>query len=150
LCVVGEEFNVSPMVEVWGFSKNLSRLGESFFVALEAAHQNACLLPDFFHIYKGGSDFAGFDLIAGDAIPVFHINDYPADPPRDTIKDSDRVFPGDGISPIPRVLKGLHKNGFRGALSLELFNKTYWARPAEDVLKEGLEKCRAVVAKAMA
>ncbi|MCA9019687.1 MAG: sugar phosphate isomerase/epimerase, partial [Planctomycetaceae bacterium] len=88
LLELGDQMDVIPQVEVWGFSSSLSRLGESMFVAIESGHPKACLLPDVYHIYKGGSDFAGLGLLSGSAIQVFHVNDYPADPPRETINDS--------------------------------------------------------------
>ncbi|MCA9022944.1 MAG: sugar phosphate isomerase/epimerase, partial [Planctomycetaceae bacterium] len=87
LLELGDQMGVIPQVEVWGFSKSLSRLGESMFVAIESGHPEACLLPDVYHIYKGGSDFEGLGLLSGSAIQVFHVNDYPADPPRETIND---------------------------------------------------------------
>ena len=145
LCEVGDEFGVTPQVEVWGFSKNLSRLGESVFVAIESGHPKACLLPDFFHIYKGGSDFNGLGLLGPNAIHCFHINDYPADPPREKISDKDRVWPGDGIAPIGPVLRQLHANGCTPALSLELFNPTYWKLDAEVAVKTGIDKMKAAV-----
>jgi hypothetical protein len=36
------------------------------------------------------------------------------------------------------------------SLSLELFNPTYWAMPADECAKIGLEKMKEAVAKAMA
>ncbi|MFP6762498.1 MAG: sugar phosphate isomerase/epimerase family protein [Planctomycetaceae bacterium] len=148
LLEVGRSAGVIPQVEVWGFSKNLSRLGEATFVAVEAGHPDACLLPDVYHIFKGGSDFAGLKMIAGSQIHCFHVNDYPADPPRQTISDKDRVYPGDGIAPLDGILQTLAANGFRGALSLELFNPDYWSRDAEDVCRTGLRKTKAAVARA--
>ncbi|ADB16888.1 Xylose isomerase domain protein TIM barrel [Pirellula staleyi DSM 6068] len=150
LLEIGVEIGVIPQVEVWGFSKSLSRLGETMFVAVESGHPAACILPDVYHIYKGGSDFAGLDMIRGAAIHCFHMNDYPADPPRETIKDADRVFPGDGIAPITKILKNLFAGGFSGTLSLELFNPEYWKRPALEVAQEGLAKMKASVEKAIA
>jgi len=76
------------------------------------------------------------------------MNDYPADPPREMIKDSDRVFPGDGIAPITEILKKFIAVGAYPALSLELFNRAYWEMPALDCAKMGLEKMQAVVAAA--
>lgn len=149
LIKVGREIGVTPQVEVWGFSKSLSRLGECIFVAIESGCQDACVLPDVYHIYKGGSGFEGLGLLAGATIQCFHMNDYPADPPRDKIGDADRVYPGDGIAPIESILKSILKNGFSGALSLELFNRDYWKLDAEVVLKTGLEKMKAQVAKAI-
>lgn len=148
LIKVGRKIGVIPQVEVWGFSKALSRLGECLFVAIESGCHDACVLPDVYHIYKGGSAYDGLSLLSGDAIQCFHLNDFPADPPREKIGDADRVYPGDGVAPITSILKTIFANGFRGALSLELFNRNYWKQDAEQVLKTGLEKMKAVVAQA--
>ncbi len=148
LCKVGEAVGVVPQLEVWGFSATLSRLGETAFVLAECGHSSACLLPDVYHIYKGGSPFEGLEMLAGQAVHVFHMNDYPAQPARDTIGDGDRVFPGDGVAPLDQILRTMFANGFSGALSLELFNKSYWEQPAEQVARTGLEKMRAAVRRA--
>ena len=99
---------VTPQAELWGFSKSLSRLGELMFVAVESGHADACLLPDVYHIYKGGSDFHGLKLINGRRVHVFHVNDYPAEPPRETIGDADRVYPGDGIAPLNQIFSDMY------------------------------------------
>ena len=82
LLEVGDQIGVVPEVEVWGFSRTLGRLGEAACVAIDAGHPKACILPDVYHLYRGGSDFAGIKLLGAAAIHVFHFNDYPADPPR--------------------------------------------------------------------
>jgi sugar phosphate isomerase/epimerase len=150
LCRVGESIGVTPQLEVWGFSATLSRLGETLYVLGECGHPRACLLPDVYHVYKGGSPFEGLELLAGQSVHVFHMNDYPAEPSRETITDAARVYPGDGIAPLDRILKTLMANGFAGALSLELFNPGYWQRPADEVARTGLAKMKAAVEKAKA
>jgi sugar phosphate isomerase/epimerase len=149
LLELGDQMGVVPQVEVWGSSKNLHRLGQAMFVVIESGHPKACLLPDVYHTYKGGSDFNGFKQLSAHAIQVFHLNDYPADPPRETIGDRDRVFPGDGIAPLTQILRDLHANGSRAALSLELFNPTYWKQDPLTVAKTGLTKMKAAVSKAL-
>lgn len=149
LLEVGAEIGVTPQLEVWGFSTNLSRLGESVCVCVESGRDDACLLPDVFHIYKGGSDFAGLNMLGPEAIHVFHLNDYPADPPRERANDSDRVYPGDGVAPLTNILGALHENGFRGALSLELFNREYWRQDPAEVAAAGLAKMQQAVARAL-
>jgi 2-keto-myo-inositol isomerase len=149
LCDVGASVGVQPQLELWGFSPTLSRLGELAYVATEAGHPSACVLPDFYHIYKGGNDFAGLAMIESSKMLCFHINDYPADPPRPLIGDKHRVFPGDGVCPLPQVIRGMIDRGFTGTFSLELFNPEYWKRDPLEVAKEGLAKSKAVVGQAL-
>lgn len=144
LLELGDQFNVVPQVEVWGFSKNLSRLGDGAFVAIESGHPKACVLADIYHLYKGGSGFTGLKLLAAAGLQVFHMNDYP-NIDRATIKDADRVYPGDGIAPVKEVLKTLRGLGFKGVLSLELFNPNYYKQDPLEVAKTGLKKMRDVV-----
>lgn len=144
LLEVGDKLGVVPQVELWGFSKTLGRLGETAMVAVETGHPKACILADVYHLYKGGSDFTTLKLLSGDALQIFHMNDYPAAPPRAEIKDAHRVYPGDGIAPLKDVLRDLRRLGFRGYLSLELFNPEYWKQDALAVAKTGLEKMRSV------
>jgi len=147
---LGRQMGVVPQLELWGGSKTLHRLGEVAFVIVEAAHPDACALLDVFHIYRGGSDFSGLRLFNGAAMHVFHVNDYPADPPRDKATDAHRVYPGDGVAPISAILRHLHAGGFRGMLSLELFNRDYWKQDALTAARTGLEKIKAAVQKALA
>lgn len=146
---VGRSTGVVPQVELWGFSKNLNKLGEVALVAVEAKHPDACILADIYHLYKGGSDFEGLKLLGPKALQVFHMNDYPKGLDRVQIADKDRVYPGDGIAPLAKILKELRLSGFQGFLSLELFNRDYWAQDAFQVCKTGLEKMKEVVAKSL-
>lgn len=147
---LGRQMGVVPQLEIWGGAKTLGRMSEAAFVAIAANHPDACLLLDAFHLYKGGSGFEGLKLLYGAAMHVFHINDYPADPPREQITDGQRVFPGDGVAPLGQILRDLAQTGFCGALSLELFNRDYWKQDPLTVARTGLEKTCAVVAQAFA
>ena len=143
----GEQLGVVPELEVWGFSQNLRRLSECVAVAMETGHRNACVLPDVFHLYKGRSDLQGIRLLGPEAIQVLHMNDYATDPPREKIDDSYRLYPGDGVAPLSELLQTLHRTGGTKVLSLELFNRKYWAEDPLKVATTGLEKMKAVVAK---
>ena len=140
LLELGDQIGVVPQVEVWGSSRTLGRLGEAAMVAIEAGHPKACILPDVYHLYRGGSDFGGIKLLAPTAIHVFHFNDYPADPPRKKLTDADRVYPGDGVAPLKSLLHDLSAGGFRVTLSLELFNRKLWSQDPLMVIKTGLGK----------
>ncbi|HTE21400.1 MAG TPA: sugar phosphate isomerase/epimerase, partial [Armatimonadota bacterium] len=130
--------------------QTLNRLGEAGLVAVESGHPQACVLADVYHLHRGGSPFTGVKLLSGVAMQVFHVNDYPAHPPRDKITDAHRVYPGDGVAPLDTLFRDLHEIGFRGFLSLELFNPEYWKQDALQVARTGLEKTRAAVRRAMA
>ncbi len=148
LLEIGRARDCFPQLEVWGFSKNFAKLSEVLYVLAAVQDPDACILPDVYHLYKGGSDYAEIGALAGSVTKALHMNDFP-DIPRDKIGDADRVFPGDGIAPVPMILRSMFSNGFNGVLSLELFNREYWKRDRNEVAKEGLEKMKASVAAAI-
>ena len=150
LCEVGRSVGIVPQLEVWGFSKTLSKLAETIYAVVESGHPDACVLPDIYHLHKGGSAFESLKLLGGQGVHVFHVNDYPAEPDRTKISDADRVHLGDGIAPSRMILQTLYQNGFRGMLSLELFNREYWKQDPLMVAKTGLEKIRKTVQAAFA
>ena len=80
---------------------------------------------------------------------MFHMNDFPQDPPREEMDDSHRVYPGDGVAPLTEILQELAKGDTPTVLSLELFNRDYWQQDAMTVAQTGLEKMKVAVAKAI-
>ncbi len=150
LLELGDTVGLTPEFELWGPSKNFSRLGECVALAMETGHPRACVLADVFHLYKGGSDYRGLRLLGPDAVQVLHMNDYPSEPPREKINDGYRVLPGDGAAPLVDILRALRRSGGEKVLSLEIFNAKYWAEDALEVAKTGLAKMKAVAAQAAA
>jgi sugar phosphate isomerase/epimerase len=146
---IGDEVGIVPEVEVWGFSQTLGNLAEAAAVAIGAGHPKACILADVYHLYKGGSGLKGVRLLNGETLPVIHLNDYPADPPRAKITDADRVYPGDGVAPLGEFFRDLRAIGFRGYLSVELFNRRYWQDDPKTVLRTAIAKTRAAVKSAL-
>jgi 2-keto-myo-inositol isomerase len=144
LLEISDKYGVTPLVEVWGFSKPISRLGEAALVTIESGHPKAAILADVYHIHKGGSDFDGLHILGPDSIPVLHMNDYP-NLPREKLNDSDRVYPGDGVAPLKELFQKFKSLGFRVNLSLELFNREYWKQDPAKVAATGLAKMKAAV-----
>lgn len=147
---LGDELGVAPEVEMWGGNPHIGRISQAIFIALEAAHPKACFLGDVFHMYRAGCDIESLRLLGPQALPVLHFNDYPAQPPRELIRDEHRIYPGDGIAPISKLLQIFHSIGAYPALSLELFNRFYWQKSATETAEVGIRKMRAAVAKAFA
>jgi len=144
---LGRETGVIPQLEFWGAAANLSRVDQCLYVAARAGHPDACVLADAYHMYRGGSEAASLRLLGRSATHCFHMNDYPAEPAREALKDSDRVWPGDGIAPLTEILGTLAENRADVWLSVELFNAAYWQRPAPETARTGLDKMKKAVAK---
>jgi 2-keto-myo-inositol isomerase len=146
---LGDKMGVTPILELWGHSKLLSKVSDVAYVACEARHPKSAILLDIYHMYKGGSNFEELHLLAGQALPVIHTNDYPDKPDRSKINDSFRVYPGDGVAPLGQIFKTLKSIGFDGYLSVELFNRTYWKESPAKVAQAAIDKTRAAVKAAM-
>lgn len=149
MCALGKEMGVLPQLELWGFSQNLHLFGETLFVAAESGHPDAVILPDVYHLRRGGSPFEALEMINGSKIQMFHMNDYPGDIAKEKITDDMRVMPGDGDAPMDSILQTLNNKGVPIALSLEIFNEDVWNMDALDACKMGVFKMKACVESAM-
>jgi 2-keto-myo-inositol isomerase len=147
---MGEKMGVQPLLELWGTHPVLGPLSHGIYVSVAAGRADASLLLDVFHLYKSGTPFAALKQINGAALHVMHLNDYPPAADSSTLNDGNRVYPGDGVAPLPQIFRDLRDNGFRGYFSLELFNKEYWAKTADENLKTAMDKIRATVRAALA
>lgn len=149
MCELGKEMGVLPQLELWGFSQNLHLFGETLFVAAECGHPDAVILPDVYHLRRGGSPFEALEMINGSKIQMFHLNDYPGNIEKSTLTDAMRVMPGDGDAPLDDILGTLNAKGVPIVLSLEIFNEDVWKMDALDACKMGISKMKAVVASAV-
>lgn len=146
----GKDCGVTPLLELWGHG-TLDKLWKILAVAAESHCADTQLLLDFYHLHAGGNPFSSLSLVNGASLPVFHINDYPGNIPAETVRDADRVYPGDGACPFNEAIPLLHRAGFRGVLSLELFNASYWTNGTpEQVLDTGFRKTADAVDRALA
>jgi sugar phosphate isomerase/epimerase len=144
---LGKESGVGVAVEFVGFIRSIHTLGQAAAVAVEADRPEASIVADTFHVFRGGGSFGAAKFLSGSIYALWHVNDVPNQPEQFKLQDSDRIYPGDGILPLAQLLKDLWANGFRGPLSLELFNREEWKKDPAEVAKIGIEKMRAVIAK---
>jgi sugar phosphate isomerase/epimerase len=145
ILALGRKYKVMPQLEFWGASGTLYNFGQALAIAAAANDRDVRILPDIYHLFRGGSGFDGLQLLNGKVIEIIHINDYPASKPVNEQTDGDRVYPGDGIAPLKQVLLDLRSMGGTKVLSLELFNKSYWAQDAMLVASTGLQKIKSLV-----
>jgi sugar phosphate isomerase/epimerase len=132
-------------MEFLGFVQGINTTAAAWAVAAGTHDAEAAIVSDVFHMLRGGHSVDDLLMISGDRLAVFHINDVPADPPPTRQTDHDRVMLGDGIADLPRVIANLRAIGYRGPLSLELFNRDLWTREPREVARLGLERLRALV-----
>jgi 2-keto-myo-inositol isomerase len=147
---LGRKYNVMPLLEFWGASGTLYNFGQALAIAAAANDTEARILPDVYHMFRGGSGFNCLQLVNGKVIDIIHMNDYPANKPVLEQTDSDRVYPGDGVAPLKQVLRYLKAMGGTKVLSLELFNQAYWKEDALQVAITGLQKMKRLVNEVMA
>ena len=145
---LGRQTGVMPQLEFWGSSPVFYSLGQALMAAAAANDPDVRILPDVYHLFRGGSGFESLKMVNGKIIDVIHFNDYPSSIPREEQKDKDRLYPGDGVAPLKEIVMDLANMGGTKVLSLELFNPEYWKNDLLSIAKTGLEKMRKVVASA--
>lgn len=142
-----DEFGIYPALVFVKFFP-LKTMGQAMAVAMDADHPDALIIPDTFHMYISEGGFEGLKLVRGESIAIFQFADAPGTKSPDDLADEDRVFPGDGVLPLPDILKDLHNIGFKGCVSLELYNPDYYEWDLLEVANTGLQKTLDVIKKA--
>ncbi len=140
---LGDASGVVPQLELWGFSKNLRRLSEVMYVAVESSHASARVLLDVYHLYKGESGINTLSMVGLPSVEILHLNDYTTIAPG-VITDADRIHPGDGQAPIKEILKQFKSISRPLIISEEVFNPVYYKQDALLVAKTALQKMKAI------
>lgn len=142
---LGRQAGVTPSMEFLGFVDGVHNVATAWAIASGCGEPGASVVADVFHMIRGGGSVDDLLTLSGDRLACFHINDLPASPAPRTQTDADRVMVGEGIADLPRVIANLRSIGYRGPLSLELFNPALWARDPVEVVTLGIERIRALV-----
>lgn len=137
---------VTPLVEIWGFSSSLNRLGDALFIASECGETGVSVLADIYHLQKGGSGISGLRQLGNQSMQILHVNDYPGKIAPKDLNDSDRVFPGDGSAPWMNIRELVSETSPGCVLSLELFNRDVWKMDPLAALQKGLAKMKSTFA----
>jgi 2-keto-myo-inositol isomerase len=143
---LGKETGVTPQLEFWGASR-FFHIGQALMASAVANKPGAKILADVYHLFRGNSGFESLKMMDGSLIEIFHMNDYPGSIPREKQEDKDRIYPGDGVAPLKEILTDLKTMKGPKILSLELFNREYWAQDPLQVAKTGLAKMKKVASE---
>lgn len=145
LLEIGRGIGVLPAMEFLGFVNGVHTIRAAWEIVTRADDPDGTIVLDPFHIFRGGSPIEDIRLIPAERIAVYHFNDAPGHIPREKQKHSDRVMPGDGVLPLAEQLRIVKDKGYKGALSLELFNQALWEADPLEVAKDGYRRMKEIV-----
>lgn len=146
LMELGQEVGCLPALEFLGFVEHVNNVDVLMEIVSLADHPETTVVMDAFHIYRGGGRDEDILKVPGAQVSIFHIDDAPrTDRPRETLADGDRVYPGDGILDLRKMLEMLASQGFSGPVSLELFNEDLWRQEPGEVARVGAEKVKRLI-----
>jgi 2-keto-myo-inositol isomerase len=144
---VAKQFGMTAMAEFTRASTFIATLGTMQKMTREAAHPNMRMLLDCYHFWSGQSKFEDLDLLRPGDVAHVHFQDVP-DMPRELLGQATRVIPGDGVTPLVRVLRKLAEKGYAGPLSVELFLPKFQQGDPFDVALDIRHKSEVVMRQA--
>jgi 2-keto-myo-inositol isomerase len=144
---VAKQFNMSLRIEFLRTSTFISTLPTILKMTRAAAHPNIVPMLDCYHFWSGLSKLEDLDMIQPEEIGHVHFQDVP-DIPRELLDLSTRIIPGDGISPLTRILGKLSEKGYAGPLSVELFLPKFQQGDPYEVAREIRVKSEAIMRQA--
>jgi sugar phosphate isomerase/epimerase len=142
LLAIGRQIGVRPTFEYISFFASASRLDQAWQVVRDCGDDDATLILDAFHTWNSGGTLDDLRQIPAGRISHYHFDDAARDIPKCKQKDPDRVMPGDGVIDLAAEARVLREIGYRGTVSLELFNQRLWEQDPREVLRVGLERMR--------
>jgi len=144
LLAIGREVGVKPTFEYICFFASARSLADAWQVVRTIDDEDATLLLDSFHNFNTQSTLGQLTEIPLERISHYHVSDGGRNKPAGQQADPDRVMPGEGAADLVAEVRHLKSRGYRGTVSLELFNRELWERPPLEVAKLGLERLRAL------
>jgi sugar phosphate isomerase/epimerase len=144
---VAKQFDTTLRIEFLRTSTFISTLPTLLKMTRAAAHPNIEPMLDCYHFWSGLNKFEDLDLVRTGEIGHVHFQDVP-DMPRELLDLSTRIIPGDGISPLTRILGKLSEKGYAGPLSVELFLPKFQQGDPYEVAREIRVKSEAVMRQA--
>jgi sugar phosphate isomerase/epimerase len=146
---VAKQFDMTAMAEFTRASTFIATLGTMLKMIHGAAHPNMRALFDCYHFWSGHSKFEDLDLLKPGDIGHVHFQDVP-DMPRELLDQTTRVIPGDGVTPLVKILQKLKQKEYAGPLSVELFLPRFQQGDPYEIAREIRTKAEGVMRQARA
>lgn len=140
-------FKLTAMIEFARNSTFISTLTTALKLIREAAHPNVKPMLDCYHFWSGLNKFEDLDMLQPGELAHVHFQDVP-DMPRELLDNTTRLIPGDGVSPLVKILKKIQEKGYAGPLSVELFLPEFQQGDPYEVAKKIREKAEGVMRQA--
>ena len=141
---IARQIPITLKVEFMRGSTFLGTLPTSLRLTREAAHPNVRPMFDCYHFWAGLSKFEDLESIRPGEIWHVHFQDVP-DIPREFLDNTTREVPGEGVSPLPGILRALASKGYSGPVSVELFYPRYQNADPYEMAKRIREKAEPVM-----
>jgi sugar phosphate isomerase/epimerase len=140
-------FGIVAMLEFMRGSTFVGTLPTALRITRAAAHPHIKPMFDCYHFWAGLSKFEDLDLIHPGEIHHVHFQDVP-DMPREQLDSTTREIPGDGVSPLGRILQALRKKGYSGPASVELFYPKFQKADPYEMAMEIRRKAEPILRRA--
>jgi 4-hydroxyphenylpyruvate dioxygenase len=126
LADLAARFDIRIAYEALAWGRNVSTLDHAWRIVERVGADNLGVCVDSFHVLARGTDPAVLDTIPGDRVFFCQLADAPA-LQLDVLTWSrhHRLFPGEGDWDLSGFVARLVRAGYRGPLSLEVFNDTF-------------------------
>jgi len=149
LADIADQYDMNLAFEFVGYPNcSVNTFSDTYEIIKEVNRKNVGCVVDCFHFYAMGSKLEDLSKADGKKIFIFHIDDA-EDLPVGTMDDSKRLWPGEGVIPLVKIIKTLKAIGYEEMASVELFRPEYWEWDIEKTIAYGKETTEKVVKKAL-
>jgi sugar phosphate isomerase/epimerase len=125
LCDLAQPYGVRLCLEFMGTSPQISTLASAAQLVNLANRANGGVLIDTFLFHQGGSLVSDIARIPPERIFNVQLADAKDKPLAQLDMLADRLFPGDGVVPLQRIVDALVAHGYEGWWTVELFNPDF-------------------------
>ena len=122
---IAKPYGITLLLEFTRAGRFAGSLATALKLVRETNHPNYRPMIDIYHFWGGVSKFEDLDLLHDGELAHLHFEDVPAEPIRELQGQTDRVFPGQGIAPLKRIVQMLKKKKYSGPASIEMFGPKF-------------------------
>lgn len=122
----------------------------AYEIVRRADRDNGGVMVDVWHHFRGAADDGPLRAIPGARIAGVQLNDAPAEPDPDLVRETmqARLVPGEGAIDLVKFVQILDEIGAAAPIGVEVFSDALAQRPPEEVARRVGDAARAVLARA--